>query len=205
MTYYSFWQPSHSSELYHYGVIGMKWGVHKTYSTKRKAERYMWKNIDSRGNPKYSKDDPRYKANDQKYTELYPKIGERAAQVASKSKAHLEKINAKYMKAQAKADAKFHRAEQKANSLFATKRSADKAFRKAAKAQYKANRIAYKGKRFYEEFTKATGLSRSNRKNKHEKRSIFYSQVDKETRKLGEDFIKRVEMQSKAMYANSYR
>lgn len=192
-------------ELYHYGVLGMKWGVHKTYAAKRKAERYLWKNMDSRGFLKYKKTDPRYIANERKYDELYPKIGERAAKVASKSKTHLEKVNAKYLKAQQKADAKYHRAEQKANSLFATKRSADKAFRKAAKAQYKANRVAYKGKRFYEELTKATHLSRSNRKNKHEKRSIFYNQIDQETRKLGEEFIKRVAMQSKAMYANSYR
>ena len=26
------WKPSEQNELYHYGVIGMKWGVHKVRS-----------------------------------------------------------------------------------------------------------------------------------------------------------------------------
>ena len=43
MTYYSFWRPSYSGELYHYGVLGMKWGVHKANRLFNKSNTLMSK------------------------------------------------------------------------------------------------------------------------------------------------------------------
>ena len=170
-----FWKPSEQGELYHFGVIGMKWGVRKAYKYNSKIRANQFKQMRIHEKSPLGRNDPRI-------TELNKK--------------------------QAKADRAYEKAERKANSLFSSKRSADKAFRKAAKAQYKANKVAYKGKKFYQEMIRSMGMRPSGRKRlrqKYENRSVFYPYVDKDTRKMGETFIKRVERSSQAMYANSYR
>lgn len=55
--YYSFWRPSNSEELYHFGVKGMRWGVRKKKKSRLKEhfENYL-KRVEATGNliPSYA-------------------------------------------------------------------------------------------------------------------------------------------------------
>lgn len=208
MSYY-FWAPSQQNELYHYGVLGMKWGVHKAYRYNNKIRNTQFKQMHIEEKSPLGKKDPRIAELNKKNYENAEKRDAAAKAAVSKSKAHLEKLESRYQTKQARADKAYEKAERKANSVFASKRSAEKAFRKAAKVQYKANKVAYKGKKFYQEMVRSMSMGRpSGRRGlrqKYNNRSVFYPYVDKETKKMGEEFIKRVERSSKAMYANSYR
>ena len=185
------WKPIYSPELYHYGVLGMKWGVHKAVSSVSKLNKIKAKyglgddfepaNEAGRNTLKTHKDLGKAYSSQMK---AYRKL-----QIQSEDK--LEKIEKSYQKKQAKADRTYQKAERKANSFLASKKSADRAFRKAAKAQYKANKVAYRGKRWYEEMQKA-----------YKKTSIPMS---KKYSKIGEKFSAKVASQSMMMYANSYR
>ena len=62
--------------------------------------------------------------------------------------------------------------------------------RKASKAQYKANRVALKGKRWYEQMQAS-----------YKKGGIPMSKRNQE---IGEEFIRQVRANSRAMYAASY-
>lgn len=168
MTYYSFWQPSYSGELYHYGVIGMKWGVHKA------------RKLAALGG---SDNSIVAKRNQEKYHDQITKIN-------SKATRKLERLDRKYQKKQAKADKYFAKGERKANSLFGSKRAADKAFRKASKLQFKANKVANKGARWYEQMKKS-----------YKKGGIPMSKANVDR---GEEFIRQVRANSRAMYAASY-
>lgn len=195
-----FWKPSEQNELYHYGVRGMKWGVRKAYKYNNKIGHNHWKRYSletkaRRRGETIGNDDPRVKKWNEQNHEYASKRTQAANDVVSKSKAHLQKLDAKYQKKQAKADQAYLKAEQKANSFFSSKRSADRAFRKASKAQFRANKAAYKGKQFYQQMMKEMHLNGD-----RARRSLFYDAVDKETRSLGKEFVKRVERQSKIMY-----
>lgn len=164
---YSRWKPP-ENELYHYGVLGMKWGV-------RKARSYMFKG---------ASDDPKKARFNQEKYHIQTAI------VNDKASRKLERLNMRYQKKQAKADRQFDKAERKANSLFASKKSADRAFRKASKSQFKANKAAAKGKRWYEQMQtsyKKGGMPMSKR-----------------NMEIGEEFIRQVRANSRAMYAASY-
>lgn len=127
-----FWKPSEQGELYHFGVIGMKWGVHKA---RRLAT------AGSSSNPSVAT------LNRERYHRQIEKVNYKATK-------KLNKLNARFEKKQAKADRKFDKAERKANSLFTSKKSAERAFRKASKTQFKANKAALKGKKWYEQMEK---------------------------------------------------
>ena len=204
MNYY-FWAPSQSNELYHYGVLGMKWGVHKVYSYNQRirSNHYRRDRVEDRlrkRGEKLDNSDPRVQKWNNQNRDYDIKRTQAIKSVAEKSKAHLQYLDSKYQKKQAKADIAYAKAERKANSMFATKKTAERAFRKAGKAQYKANKVAYKGKEFYRQLMNETHLN-----SRYARKSLFYKSLDKETRKLGQEFVKRVERNSKAMYANSYR
>lgn len=175
-----YWKPSEQGELYHYGVIGMKWGVHKVRSlqpSKRtlKTEGFTEAEIKKR--------QEKAAANADKANAIRNKIDTKATR-------KLQRINAKYEKRQARADRKFDKAERKSNSFLASERSARKAFRKASKEQFRANKIALKGKKWYERMTK-----------EYKKAGISMS---KENQEIGKELVRQIRANSRAMYAASY-
>ena len=183
MTYYSFWQPSYSGELYHYGVIGMKWGVHKFKRGWAKYDR-------EKALAEKAPDDKGFAKHQIRAEKAMRSAAKAQHTVTRKSEAKLAKLDRKYQKKQAKADKYFAKGERKANSLFGSKRAADRAFRKATKKQFKANKVANKGKRWYERMEKTY-------------KKAGWDLPDS-SRKTGEEFIRQVRANSRAMYAASY-
>ena len=178
----------HSDELYHYGVIGMKWGVHRAKAHFAKGERIRKKSNDI---DLYNDKDPNaWTRSIRKSDRHYEKGSAIEVRVRKKAEAKLAKLDRQYQKEQAKADEYFAKGERKANSLLGSKRAADRAFRKATKKQFKANKVAAKGKRWYEQMQKSyKKLGRD---------------IPESSRKTGEEFIRQVRANSRAMYAASY-
>lgn len=110
--------------------------------------------------------------------------------INDKATRKLERLDRKYQKKQAKADKYFAKGERKTNSLFGSKRAADRAFRKASKLQFKANKVANKGARWYEQMKKS-----------YKKAGIYMNEANVAR---GEEFIRQVRANSRAMYAASY-
>lgn len=207
-----FWKPSEQGELYHYGVIGMKWGVHKINKYRRSyqvqselaRQRMEERNRGTKFENNINKTPVTTvsKAEAKKYSkknvgqliggseEAMRRYSEASHKLDKKATRKLQRINAKYEKKQAKADRKFDKAERKANSLFTSKRSAEKAFRKASKAQFKANKVAARGKKWYERMSK-----------EYKKAGIS---MTKENQEIGKELIRQVRANSRAMYAASY-
>ena len=184
---YNRWMPpSSSEELYHYGVLGMKWGVHKARNLAKQND--MAANDGKHIVVKYK--DGRRAALDSYGNSLLDMADKARAKVDRKASRKLETLNKRYEKRQAKADRMFDRAENKASSLLATKRSADRAFRKASKLQFKANKAAARGKNWYDRMTK-----------EYKKADISMS---KENQKIGEELIRQVRANSRAMYVATY-
>lgn len=179
---YNRWRPP-EEELYHYGVLGMKWGVHKNRSAWKAYGREKAKRDASDSESDWSKHETKSYA-------LMKKAGAASKSVRTNSERKLMKLDARYQKKQAKADRQFDKAERKANSLFTSKRAADRAFRKASKSQFKANKVAASGKKWYEQMSKA-----------YKKMDV---EMPESSRKVGEEFIRQVRANSRAMYAASY-
>ena len=177
---------TNQDELYHYGVLGMKWGVHK-------ARKYTAQNNSAASDGNHIvlvyKDGTRA-ALDARGDSYLEKADNAKAKVDRKASEKLRKINARYEKKQAKADRMYDKAERKANGLLTSKRAADRAFRKASKYQFKANKVAAKGKKWYEQMEKA-----------YKNADITMS---KESQEIGQELIRQVRANSRAMYAASY-
>lgn len=174
------WQPSNQGELYHYGVIGMKWGVHKV-RTLQPSKRSL--KTEGLTEVEIKKRQEKSAANAEKANAIRSKIDAKATR-------KLQKINAHYEWRQARADRKFDKAERKSNSFLASERSARKAFRKASKEQFKANKIAARGKKWYERMVK-----------EYKKAGITMS---KENQEIGKELVRQVRANSRAMYAATY-
>lgn len=177
------WKPSEQNELYHYGVIGMKWGMHRARKHQSTGNRLMARSDKSMGTPE-SKEDWR---NARKH---YDKFERLTTKYTAKAEAKLRKINASYEKRQARADRKFDKAERKSNSFLASERSAKKAFRKASKEQFRANKIAAKGKKWYDQMAK-----------EYKKTGVA---ISKESQEIGKELVRQIRANSRAMYAANY-
>lgn len=182
----NFWAPSQSNELYHFGVLGMKWGVHKV----RKYEAQNSKVLKNGTGIIMKKPDGSSQAFDKKGVSYGYKANQARAKLDAKATKKLQKLNAKYEKRQAKADRMFDKAERKASSILASKRSAEKAFKKASKYQFKANKAAARGKKWYDQMTK-----------EYKKANIS---MTKENQEIGKELVRQVRANSRAMYAASY-
>lgn len=181
-----FWKPSEQNELYHYGVIGMKWGVRKV----RKYEAQNSKALKNGTGIIMKKPDGSSQAFDKKGVSYGYKANQVRAKLDANATKKLKKLNARYEKKQAKADRKFDKAERKSNSFLSSERSARKAFRKASKEQFRANKIALKGKKWYEQMTK-----------EYKKAGISMS---KENQEIGKELVRQIRANSRAMYAANY-
>ena len=179
MNYY-FWAPSQQNELYHFGVLGMKWGVHKVRSLEPSKRTLKTEGMTE---AEIKKRLAKAASNTEKAATLRSKIDAKATR-------KLQKLNAKYEKRQAKADRMFDKAERKSSSFLASKRSAEKAFKKASKYQFKANKAAARGKKWYDRMTK-----------EYKKASIS---MTKENQEIGKELVRQVRANSRAMYAASY-
>lgn len=182
---YNRWK--YQDELYHYGVLGMKWGVRKARNLSRQNN--IAANDGKHVVVRYK--DGRRAALDSYGNSLLDMADKARANVDRKASRKLEKLNQRYEKKQAKADRKFAKAERKANSLLSSKKSADRAFRKASKYQFKANKAAARGKKWYERMLKEY--------------KVADIPMTAKNQKIGEEFIRQVRANSRAMYAASYR
>jgi hypothetical protein len=171
---------TYSDELYHYGVLGMKWGVHRVRSLQPSK-----KDLKAQGLTEFE-----IKKRMAKNASNAEKANAIRSRIDTKASRKLERINTKYEKKQMKADRKFDKAERKANSFFSSKKSAERAFRKASKAQFKANKVAARGKKWYERMTK-----------EYKRADISMSKRNQE---IGKELIRQVRANSRAMYAATY-
>ena len=93
MSYY-FWAPSQQNELYHFGVLGMKWGVHKVRSLEPSKRTLKTEGMTE---AEIKKRLAKVASNTEKAATLRSKIDTKATR-------KLQKLNAKYEKRQAKAE-----------------------------------------------------------------------------------------------------
>ena len=163
---------SSTSDLEHYGVLGMRWGVHKA--------RYYQKQYGKYSAGKTAED----KAKAARYKQL---VGQTKQHIVSKSTEKLNKINTRYQKRQGAADRNYDRGERREHSWLASQESANRAYKKANKQQYRANRLANKGKRWYNQMVRAYG--------------DLELTMDKETIEIGKRFVDHVTTQSQINYA----
>jgi hypothetical protein len=177
---------NNSDELYHYGVLGMKWGVRRARNLAKQNN--MAANDGKHIVVKYK--DGRRAALDSYGNSMLEWADNAKAKVDRKASKKLENLNKSYEKRQARADRKFAQAERKASSLLTSKKSAQKAFDKASKYQFKANKAAARGKKWYEQMLK-----------EYKRAGIPMS---KENQEIGKELIRQIRANSRAMYAASY-
>lgn len=105
--YNNFWVPSQQNELYHYGVLGMKWGVHKArkFASSGDAEKRnaVVAKIDTKATRKLQKLNAKYEKRQAKADRMYDKA-ERKSSSFLASKRSAEKAFKKASKYQFKAN-----------------------------------------------------------------------------------------------------
>lgn len=131
MSYVDHYRMMYADELYHHGILGMKWGI-------RRFQPY----------PKGHKGGK--EVGQAAKVQQRDKKAEKATKLTARTEKKFTKIDAKIAQKQKVVDKKYAKAERKSYSLFATQRGIDKAFGEATDAQKKVNRLEYKGSQYYQ-------------------------------------------------------
>lgn len=163
------------NELYHYGVIGMKWGVHRG----RVLKAY------SKGMDKQHK--------------LDVKLSKRKSAYQKAKIKTTQGVSRKYIKLKMKADKKQMKADKKKYGLFSNAAKAEGLQKKADVALYKANKYKHRHEKIkYKALKEERKYLKARREAEKWARSMDktfrkqnVSQLNKEYMNSGKDFVKR--------------
>lgn len=110
----------------------------------------------------------------------------RGTRINRRASKKLSKIEENRESGQKEADKYFDKAARKSTSFFSSQRGVDRAINRAANAQKSVNRLEYKGQRYYKKIQK--------------KLSKLDQPIDPKVQKLGEQYIRDMQQNSKAIY-----
>lgn len=119
------------NELYHHGILGMKWGI-------RRFQPYPKGHKGGKEVGQATKVQQRDKAS------------EKAERLTAKTTKKFAKLDSKIESGRKVVDKKYAKAERKSYARFSTQRGIDKAFGQATKAQKVVNRLEYKGSQYFQ-------------------------------------------------------
>lgn len=136
---------SPSDELYHYGVLGMKWG--------RRKVNYYNNRISKHRDAGFPKEGESTAVSDTR------KLIRTLNDMRIRSEAKLSSIDARYKKAQVRADKKYTKAKKHEASVWWDEKATVRGFKRAARAQKKADRLTAKGAKWYKTMEKYLGNS----------------------------------------------
>ncbi len=114
----------------------------------------------------------------------------RTSRINKRASKKMSKIETRRLSRQKEADKYFQKAQKKSTSFFSSQSGVNKDLNRASNIQRDVNKLEYKGKKYYQKTLK-----------KLDKLGKL-SDIDPDLKKLGDGYIKRVELNSKSIYNN---